>query len=255
MLPAISQPVALSPFLSKRELVFVKAARSPLLSAMSQNQAETKILELINRAFAELGHVPPGTTLEERRKYLLSFTKLIINDLILYYPNVRLSEVAAAIANGIRHEYGDYYGFNVITVHGFVEKYLDAEERREALARQNRYLESLQEPQQLTPEQIAKIMADGLKECRETYLTTGRIIDYGNVNYQQLVDSGDLVLTPEERQEIYNQAKMEVTHEHAMQDLSLSKKLFLIRNPPDLTTEYIIKARNIALKRYFDRLI
>ena len=252
-LPALSQPVALSPFLSKREMIFVKATGSPVLSSMTQNKAEQKIMELINRAFAELGHVPPGTSLEERRKYLLSMTQLIINDLTLYFPHVRLSEVANAIACGIRHEYGDYFGFNVISIHGFVEKYLDAEERREALARQKRYLESLQEPEALTPEQIAKIMADGLKECRETYLTTGRIIDCGNVNYRQLVDSGALVLTTEERQEIYNQARQEVALEHATNDLSLSKKLFLIRNPPDLTTEYIIKARDIALRRYFDK--
>lgn len=252
-LPAPAQPAALSPFLSQREMIFIKATFSPILATMPRDKAEFKIMELVNRAYAELGHVPPGSSMEERKKHILGTAQLIINDLNLYYPYVRILEVANAITQGIRREFGDYYGFNVIAVHGFVEKYLELEERRGALERQNRYLDSLQEPEELTPEQIEQIMADGLMNCRDTYLTTGRIIDWGHPNYQQLVDSGKLVLTEEDKKEIYELAELEVRQEHTLQDLSLSKRLYLIKNPPDLKSEIISKCKDIALKRYFDK--
>lgn len=244
----------ISPFLTRQELAFVKAAFAPKVSELTPAEAEKSTLECINRAYAELGQLPAGSRAEDRQRSLSTMSHLILNDLTLYFPLVTIAEVSQAIKRGIRREFGEYYGFNVISVHGFVDKYLDSEERRAALERQQRHQMAQEATEELSEEAKLKLMEDGLKHCEETYRKTGRIIDFGSVNYQMLVDRGKIKLTNEQKREIYEMAKWEIKRENENQELSLSKALYLIKNPPDQRIEIIARAREIALRKYFDSI-
>lgn len=244
----------ISPYLSPHELAFVKASHSIKLSELAQSDALKEIIVCMNIGFAELGQIPPGSSSFNQQEHLVAMASLILTDLNFYFPQVTVAEIAQAIRKGIRHEFGEYYGYNVIAIHGFVEKYLESEERAAAMDRQNRYRQSQQEPQELTSDQQRQILVEGLKQCRETYKKTGRIIDFGNVNYQLLVDGGHLNLTNEEKQEIYEIAEWQIQREKETQELSLSKQLYLIKNPPDNKPEVIARAKDLSLKRYFDGL-
>lgn len=244
----------ISPYLSREELVFVKLLLAKRVTELTQAEAEKAILELMNRGYAELGQAPQGTGPEERQRYMSAMAKLIITDLEFYFPCVTIAEVAMAIKNGIRHQYGEYYGFNVISIHGFVDNYLASEEREAALVRQARYRQLQEVPEVPTAEMQHQILESGLKQCLETYRKTGRIIDFGNVNYQMLVDRGLIKLTCEEKQEIYAMADWELRREKETQELSLSKQLQQIRNPTDNKQEIKARAKEISLRKYFDSL-
>jgi len=244
----------ISPFLSKHDLGFVKAARAIKVSDLSQPDALKGIIECMNIGYAELGLTPPGSHSENRKEHLVGMANLIITDLAFYFPQVTLAEVVQAIRKGIRKEYGEYYGYNVIAIHFFVEEYLKSEERAAAMERQERYRQSQEASENLTPGQQRQILLDGLKQCLETYRKTGRIIDFGHVNYQLLVDDGRINLTNEQKQEIYEIAEWQIQREKETQELSLSKQLYLIKNPPDNKPEVISRAKELSLKKYFDSL-
>lgn len=244
----------ISPYLSREELVFVKLSLAKRVAELTQAEAEKAILELMNRAYAELGTVPQGTSSGDRQNYVKAMANLIITDLNFYFPRVTMAEVAQAIKNGIRRQYGDYYGFNVISINGFVEKYLASEERSSALTRQERYRKSLEVPEEPTAEMQQQIIENGLQQCLETYRKTHRIIDFGNVNYQLLVDRGKINLTNEQKKEIYAMAEWEIQREMETRELSLAKILQQLRNPTDNTAEIVARAKDISLRKYFDTL-
>jgi len=244
----------ISPYLSREELVFVKLSLAKRVTELTQAEAEKAILELMNRGYAELGQTPQGTGPEERQRYMSAMAKLIITDLEFYFPCVTMAEVAMATKNGIRHQYGEYFGFNVISIHGFVEKYLASEEREAALVRQERYRQSQEVPVEPTAEMQKQIIETGLQQCLETFRKTGRIIDFGNVNYQLLVDRGLINLTCEQKREIYAMADWEIRREKETQELSLAKQLQQLRNPGDNKMEIIARAKELSLRKYFDQL-
>lgn len=244
----------ISPFLSRHDLGFVKATRAVKVSDLSQPDALKGIIECMNIGYAELGQTPPGSRSENRQEHLVAMANLVLTDLTFYFPQVTFTEIVMAIRKGIRKEYGEYYGYNVIAIHFFVEEYLKSEERTAAMDRQERYRQSQEASEHLTSEQQRHILVEGLKQCRKTYRKTGRIIDFGHVNYQLLVDGGRINLTNEEKQEIYEIAEWQIQREKETQELSLSKQLYLIKNPPDIKLDVIARAKDLALKKYFDSL-
>jgi len=242
----------ISPFITGKEREYLTARASDKLSAMSDDVAVKGILPALNLAYAELGKVPGGSTLQEQKNQMIMLAKLVISDARLYFPHVTLPEIGNAIRRGIRNEYGEYYGFNAISVHTFILGYLNSEERHEVLAKQNRYMESLKKPEPLTPEQIEKIMIDGFELIRQEYYRSKRLRDYNNTNYKWAIEKGLFTVTPEQEQLYLEQADIEVTKELTFEK-SLVRHSWERKAIDDAKANRVIfRSREIALKRYFD---
>lgn len=241
------------PILNRAELQYVKARYDDSIDKMPEKQVIKFITEMINRSYAELGHVPVGRTELERMNLMKVMATLTYNDLLFHFPKVTLPEISSAVRRGIRREFGDYYGFNAITIHEFVKKYLNSDDRMNALDKQSRYLNSHKPPEEVSQETKDEMMREGLKKCRETYLKTGRIIDFGNVNYQMLVQSGQLKLTVEEKLEIYREAKIQIKAELDAQAVSFHQIVSRMKGEEGDEIAVVARAKEISLKKHFER--
>lgn len=240
------------PLLTKRDAGFVQAAYAEKLSEMDPARAEKELLKIINRAFAELQRFPPGLSGNERERFLLSFVKWIKLDCEQYFPNVTIVEVSTAVARGIRKEYGQTYGFNTIIVHGFIQAYLESEERTGALAKQHRYLLLLEVADVLPMDDKWSIMKNGILLCYENYRKTRRILDFGGVNFEIWEKAGAINLSLDEKHLIYEVARMQVMKEQEMQSTSYRMVCQLRRQNETSDWPVKVKAREIALKNFFD---
>lgn len=252
---SITKSTGISPFITGTELAYVKARNAEKVTDMPEGEALNHIIQIINRAFGELGQTPSGRSPQDRQDNMLAIAKLVLNDLRYYFPQVTVHEVAQAVRRGIREEYGQYYGFNVIAIHKFVESYLDSEERNNALAKQNRFIAAQSVVEEPSDTEKEKIMQEGITRCYQIFKVTGRIIDYGNVNYDHLVARGDINFTVEEKKQFYAEAEVLIKAE-ALKDeqqvLHLMQRRFLNK---DLKPLIIARAKELALKRHFQEML
>jgi hypothetical protein len=252
MKTSIIKSDCISPFINTNEAEFVKANFARKVSDMTEIEAAKALAQLVNRAYTELGQAPAGSVRVDRKQYLESMGKLIYCDLKIYFPNVTIQEVGHAIKRGIRREYGEYFGFNVIAVHTFVEKYLNSEARTEALRRQNVFLASLEEPEAPDREKQWKIFKEGLLSCYEIYKTKRQIVDFGCINYEFLVKAGQIKLSADEKRKIYQQAVEQVKIEQAQEQTSVKNIFSYIKNNEPNTDAYVVRSKEISLANYFD---
>ncbi len=241
------------PTLSRDEMHYVKARYAESLDKLPESQAIQFIVEMLNRSYAELGHVPVGSGINERANLMKATAGLIRNDLLFHFPKVTLQEIGNAVRRGIRREYGEYYGFNAISIHEFVKKYLNSDERLNALDRQSRFLSSKAPPEEISQAAKDELMQAGLKQCRETYRKTGRIIDFGSVNYHLLEQSGEINLSPEAKREIYHEAQTQIKAELDAQAVSFHQIVSRMRGDETDDVAIVARAKEISLKRYFDK--
>ncbi len=251
---SIIKSTGISPVLTQDEIRMVKAHYAEPIDILPEQQVIKGIVELLNRGYVELGHVPVGTSRHDRATLVRATAILIRTDLIFHFPKVTFPEIQAAVRQGLRREYGDYYGFNSLSVHFFVKSYLNSEERFNALERQKRYMILNAPPKELSQEAKDELMKAGLEQCRETYRKTGRIIDFGSVNFHMLEQSGEINLSPEERLEIYHEAQMQLKAETDAQSTSFHQILTRLRSNDTDQIAITSRSKEIALKRYFEKL-
>jgi hypothetical protein len=210
------------------------------------------ICEVLGRSYAELGQMPVGATQRDRESLMKSTALLIRNDLLFHFPKVTLPEIANAVRRGLRQDYGEYFGFNAISIHEFVKKYLSSEDRLNALDKQSRFLYAHTPPEEISEEAKDELLSSGLQQCRETYRKTGRIIDFGSVNYQLLVESGEINLSLEEKREIYREAQVQIKAELDAQAVSFHQIVSRMRGDETDEVAIVARAKEISLKNYFD---
>lgn len=242
----------ISPMLRGADAEFVRASVSQRVMQMTEAEATDQIRKIINRTLAELGQHPAGSRPEQQARYLEAMSKMILSDIKCYFPNITIREVANAVNRGIRRQYGEYFGFNSISVHFFMENYLNGEDRTAALARQERFRVS-KEPDEVPPvEKQRELILYGFRNCYEIYLSTGRVTDFGNMNYDLLDRIGLMNFSNREKWDMYHQAEKEIRKEDESMAVT-AKQLNQVINNYACEKEVIIsRSKNIALKRFFD---
>jgi hypothetical protein len=244
-------------YLDSTEKVFVSAALTAPISRMPQDDLFRGILQIVNRSYLELGQMPAGTTNEERDKTLKALSNLIIIDIKEFFPRLTLDEFNLSVRRGLRFEYGKYFGFNVLTVHKFIESYLACEERENALMKQQRFMQALQEkqePETLTIEQKWEIMKSGILRQFETYQSTKVLRDFGNASYDFLDKAGFINLTNDEKKKIYQEAENKLQSE-AIADTGSDLFMAAVRNKfkgEAHKAAVISKAKQLALAKFYD---
>jgi len=105
----------------------VDGGRAILKQAMAVNVPKQELFNMVlisvARAFADMN---VKETSEADRDYLVNE---LTDNIIKYYPAIRLSEIPDAVALGIRGKYGPFYGLSVVTFEGFISAYLYSEKR------------------------------------------------------------------------------------------------------------------------------
>lgn len=176
------------------------------------------------------------------------------------YPNLRIEEIPVAIERGVRREYGDYFGINVVSISGFFRGYLASQERSEAAKELNKL--ALPEPTKPTESAIRAMETEMIVNAYDKFRNDGYYLDFGNHVYRKLDERGLITFTPERKREFMEMAKKSVeaknnpatalTREDRAKRQSVIERL---ANAIKTADPLIVReAKQIALTEYFTGL-
>lgn len=247
-------PVKISPYLLKDEKRYVTAWHGMKVIEYTQEKAEEIIVTIINTAYAELGQKIGGGTKLERMEFLLTTARLLINDIRYYTPALTIEDLKLATELGIRKHFGEYMGFNVITLHNFIESYLCSKEREDAIRKQKRFIEEQLPKPPMGEEEKDRLRVECIRACYKHFKNNGFLIDCGAVNYKFLTERGEINLSLDEKIAIYDQAKLQIDAEAMQKPVSFAEMLQNMRSQFEDLTGYQIRSREIVLKQYYSNI-
>lgn len=100
------------------------AIRQDKISAGKSSASELTLI--IGGVYAQAGQVPEG-------KELASMTGVLFRDLQTRFSMLTLNEVRVAFDNGLRGDYGTFYGLSILTFNNWLKAYKQSDERFKAI--------------------------------------------------------------------------------------------------------------------------
>lgn len=131
-------------------------------------------------------------------------------DVLTRFKGLTLQEIDLAITNGIKGDYGEYYGINIRSFNQFLSAYTFSEERGKALeARMTRVApeKQLSAKGTITREEIQRTAYNNALDLFEVYKQTKESPDHGNVVYNYLDKLGLIKFDAKEKWEMMSEAK------------------------------------------------
>ena len=190
----------------------------------------------------------------------------LASDLQKRYKLLTLSEVEYVLLNGVKGEYGEYFGVNIVSINKWLRAYYNSDERHAALAERNR--PALPQRTEPTEEEREQAFLDRYKLLLDTYRRDGRCVDYGNLVYGWLDKKGLVAFTNGQKNEFIDRARHELIREANERKIAVKIDCripfeVLLRNfkreldemSLDAKTRVIARAKQIALNEYFKKLI
>lgn len=175
------------------------------------------------------------------------------------FPGLTIEEIGIALDKGIKKDYGEYYGLNVITFLDWIKAYSVSETRSKALL--EKYKAALPEKVPPTPEEIKRQKIDSIQSAFEKYEKTGLMPTfyiYSGIVYGYCEEMGLISPGNEEKWSAIRKADEIISREDKKPGERLKKPVgigAIIKSdqiaPPDVKN----KAKAILLERYFAELV
>lgn len=230
----------------------VQAIHSHLVCNSDDKIVLDTLASAVARAFQDLGQ-----RIDEHDSVYLKSALLVE---ARKYKSLRVKEIPIAIERGIRKEYGEYFGINVVSISGFFRGYLASQERAEAAKELNKL--ALPEPTKPTESEIKAMEIDMIVKAFDKFRAEGYYTDFGNHVYRKLDERGLINFTPERKMEFMEQAKKSIevknnpatalTREERAKRRSAIESLANAIKTGD--TLVVREAKQIALMSYFGEL-
>ncbi len=156
------------------------------LSGISATEAtETAMFDYL-RNKVKLAFFEAGQDKNLDSETLNQLTSILTADIKRDFKAAKLNEIGEAFRLGVRKSFGDYFGLSVITFNEWIKAYFKSEDRAFAL-------KALQEPKKLpahSEEEVKQIFDNMLPDMIAEYKRTGKVLNFGNVRYNYLVEKG-----------------------------------------------------------------
>ncbi len=137
-------------------------------------------------------------------------TQGLVLEAINYFPSTTIPEIRLALNNGIRGEYGQYFGLSIASFHNFIKSFLAEEKRQIAIKKQFEYEESLKE-KPITEEdkqKLDKLFWDREEERLKDFKKTNTLhIESPIMHFKIYEDAGKINLTTPEKWRRYKVAE------------------------------------------------
>lgn len=177
-------------------------------------------------------------------------------DVLTRFKGLTLQEVEIALTNGVKGDYGEYYGLNVKSFNKFLNAYTFSEERSKALS--SRLTPVTPEKQlssrgTITREENERVAIENAFYTFEEYKRSKQCFDPGNCVYDFLDRLKLIKFTPADKWKFMEEAKKQRETER-----KFLGKTMLISDVIEKQQEggiIVAYAKKIALKRYFDDLV
>lgn len=198
------------------------------------------------------------THLNAGNKFDKDQVNLTINDLciefIKYYGFLSFSEIEIAFKNGLKKEYGEYYGLCNVTYFDWVKGYYQCGIRMKALnAIEDAKLE-LKPKETYSEQEKELIIINGAKQKFNEFKSGIEISDCGNVSYNYLVRRGLINFTVERKNQIKETTIIEMKSRITF-DKSRTEKVGDAINKALTKDAIICNSKKNALKEFFRDLI
>lgn len=201
------------------------------------------ILGLIQKA-----QIKSGQTNKDETFNAITATE-IITDLLESYKWITCEELSLIFAEGVKSMYGDYMGINYKSIIGWIDGYRGLQLRKIAL---NKAL-ATDTLEVLPPEAVEAKMKNLVMQVFHEYKLTDNksIISYPIYNY--LESKKLLLLSPEEKKGLMEDAKQELKEIHRMKKsgMDISKALQSITEGQK-DDEIVLIAKRLAVRNFFD---
>ena len=104
--------------------VMLQALTSTKILEMPKETVVNQIYDMLTKAYYDSGIQSPAP------KDLVLLSKAIHDEIKAYFSFLRIDELRICLANGIRGEYGEFYGINIKSIHSWIRAYQISEKRR-----------------------------------------------------------------------------------------------------------------------------
>lgn len=247
------QQAELSPLLSAQERSIVIASKAKKISEMGKREVANVVVELVGQSFVIINQPKMSS---QDREIMQDF---IIHDLFAKFSHLTIEEFKQAFHMGLRGEFkvkpDDVIFMSVSIVYGWMKSFCETV-KREAMKKQRQFDMKKEKDEEPTDEQkqakIKVFLENDVLVCFNYYKAYKAIADTYGAIYQILDNRGFIKISNDRKKEIYQQAdkliRREFTHDREfIKDLNAGKEESIERVK--------IKARQMALKVYFDDLI
>ncbi len=228
----------------------------PLLAPQVQQEQKIDVFETVKaavaRSMADLNH----------RDIAGHDLNYMINELTdnirSKFPALRCSEIPVAFAEGIRGEYGEFYGLSVVTFEKFIKSYLASDKRAE-LGKSIPLLEAPKEPSEDDKFKTAK---ENALKAFDQFKKRGDFDTIALPAYSFLDRIKLISFSTKEKLEFMDEAKTELEKHYSHEKATTLNKIdrqkitnrldaLLAGNHQDAV---IIKAKKLALKAFYQSI-
>lgn len=241
---------------------YVVALQSTKISEMKKGDVKNLLLDIISKTYYDGGIPMPGTDDRSQTVAIRLLTDALYEEL-QQFKFLRIEEVRITFKNGVRGEYGEFFGLNIRTFYSWLKAWQFDEKRRAAAlalksANEREYApvmtdaESERAWKETILRQFTKFKATGVLDCA-----------FPNHLYGVLVQRGLINFTREEKETLLAIAWKQVVEIKKIQRLNpknrshLSELADFIRRAEDNTLrdhekeEMRQHARLLAIKKYY----
>lgn len=237
----IQQAITLQPIreLQEAEVFKPMVVNIGRLFALKGQQAETEDLKFMGRELMQ--------SVKER------------------YPGLTVQEIAIALDKGVKGDYGDYYGLNVITFLDWIKAYSISEARRRAL--EEKAKAEIPEKVPPTPAEVEAMRRESALNHFRDHKKNKRLtcwIVFKSHTYDYLYEKGVLRPTNAEKLKAMERAK-EIVAREIKSDRTGGKRVsesitnlieqYIAKECTNESQRVIVRAKVICLEQFFDELI
>lgn len=235
---------------------------------------DTKYSDLTNYLAKVIGFVFAIRSAEIEPNNIQYMTRELARAVLERFPGISIAELGIALDKGVKRDYGDYFGLNVVTFLDWVRAYFYSPERKIAVSEKNQL--ALPPKTVPTEKEFEELRRRNTISMFEMYRHYGVLIGDPSYPFAYLESKKTLNLSREEKLAIYEEAKDIATKkcipakETAQTDSSkrgnnaakVCRSLDIAfgvilrdRLGYDFDKIAVLEAKRISISRFFDRLI
>ena len=211
--------------LIKQNNHYLTALNSKLIVDMQQNELKDRVIKTLAKTYIDCGKVIES-------KELMSLSNGVINEIKRYFINLKIDELDLCFQNGVRKQYGEYFGLNIVTFHQWIKSYMAEDKRAEALKiRSTPRIEPIKE---YTAEDKIRIRDEFMNHAKSTYMKSGVFGLYE----PSIADIYKILVAKDELTETEYTSNVEEAYDYVIEDLEYRSK----------TNDILLRRKLIAQK-------
>ena len=211
--------------LIKQNNHYLTALNSKLIVDMQQNELKDRVIKTLAKTYIDCGKVIES-------KELMSLSNGVINEIKRYFINLKIDELDLCFQNGVRKQYGEYFGLNIVTFHQWIKSYMAEDKRAEAL--KIRSTPRIKPIKEYTEEDKIRIRDEFMNHAKSTYMKSGVFGLYE----PSIADIYKILVAKDELTETEYTSNVEEAYDYVIEDLEYRSK----------TNDILLRRKLIAQK-------